>query len=192
MLWRKGVDARRFAPMAGLAAPVSAIFLYVGRIAPEKNLQAFLDLHLPGEKWVVGDGPQRPMLEQAYPGVKFFGYQHGEALADFYRRASVLVFPSRTDTYGLVMLEAQACGTPVAAFAVAGPLDVVVPGVTGVLAEDLRDACLAALELDRTRCAEEAGRQSWRASAVEFIACQPLLNGAPASSERLATAARSC
>lgn len=189
VLWRKGVDTRRFAPRPGIAAPVSAVFLYVGRIAPEKNLQAFLDLQLPGEKWVVGDGPQRPTLERAYPGVKFFGYQHGEALADFYRRASVLVFPSLTDTYGLVMLEAQACGTPVAAFAVAGPLDVVVPGVTGVLGEDLRDACLAALELDRARCAEEAGRQSWRASALEFLASQPLLNGAPA---KLTTVARSC
>lgn len=192
VLWRKGVDSRRFAPRTGLAAPVSAIFLYVGRIAPEKNLQAFLDLQLPGEKWVVGDGPQRQMLEQAYAGVKFFGYQHGEALAEFYRRASVLVFPSRTDTYGLVMLEAQACGTPVAAFAVAGPLDVVVPGVTGVLADNLRDACLAALEVDRTRCAEEAGRQSWRASAVEFLASQPLLDGAPVTGERSVSAARSC
>jgi glycosyltransferase involved in cell wall biosynthesis len=171
---------------------VSAIFLYVGRIAPEKNLQAFLDLQLPGDKWVVGDGPQRQMLEQAYPGVKFFGYQHGEALAEFYRRASVLVFPSRTDTYGLVMLEAQACGTPVAAFAVAGPLDVVVPGVTGVLADNLRDACLAALEVDRRRCAEVAGRQSWRASAVEFLASQPLLDGAPVTGERSVSAARSC
>lgn len=192
MLWRKGVDTRLFTPGQTVAVPVSAVFLYVGRLAPEKNLQAFLDLQLPGEKWVVGDGPQRQVLEQAYPQVKFFGYQQGEALVDFYRRASVLVFPSLTDTYGLVMLEAQACGTPVAAFTVAGPLDVVVPGVTGVLAEDLRDACLAALELDRTRCAGEAARQSWRASAVEFIASQPLLNGAPACSERLATAARSC
>ncbi len=192
LLWRKGVDTHLFTPRPQLAAPMSAIFLYVGRIAAEKNLQAFLDLQLPGEKWVVGDGPQRPTLEAAYPGVKFFGFQHGEALADFYRRASVLVFPSLTDTYGLVMLEAQACGTPVAAFAVPGPLDVVVPGVTGVLAANLRDACLAALELDRTRCAEEAGRQSWRASALEFLASQPLLTGRPLSGELNTVVVRSC
>lgn len=192
VLWRKGVDTHLFTPRPELTAPMSAIFLYVGRIAAEKNLQAFLDLQLPGEKWVVGDGPQRPTLEAAYPGVKFFGYQHGEALADFYRRASVLVFPSLTDTYGLVMLEAQACGTPVAAFAVPGPLDVVVPGVTGVLAANLRDACLAALELDRTRCAEEAGRQSWRASALEFLASQPLLTGRPLSGELNTVVVRSC
>ncbi|SHM85982.1 glycosyltransferase family 4 protein [Phytopseudomonas punonensis] len=178
-LWRKGVDTRLFRPEQTVPVPVSAVFLYVGRLAPEKNLQAFLDLQLPGEKWVVGDGPHRQLLEQVYPQVKFFGYQHGEALADFYRRASVLVFPSLTDTYGLVMLEAQACGTPVAAFAVPGPLDVVVPGVTGVLGNDLRQACLAALELDREQCAQEAGRQSWRASAVEFLTSQPLLSGAP-------------
>lgn len=192
VLWRKGVDTRLFAPRQGHAEPVRAIFLYVGRIAPEKNLQAFLDLQLPGEKWVVGDGPQRQALQQANPEVKFFGYQHGEALADFYRRASVLVFPSRTDTYGLVMLEAQACGTPVAAFAVPGPLDVVVPGVTGALGEDLQQACLAALELDRRRCAQEAGRQSWRASAAEFLASQPLLSGAPASTVLPAAVMRSC
>ncbi|SDI50631.1 Glycosyltransferase involved in cell wall bisynthesis [Pseudomonas flavescens] len=176
-LWRKGVNSQLFAPRAGAPAPLTAVFLYVGRIAAEKNLQAFLELDLPGEKWVVGDGPQREALQQVYDQVKFFGYRHGEALAECYRRASVLVFPSRTDTYGLVMLEAQACGTPVAAFAVPGPLDVVVCGVTGVLADDLREACLAAVELDRARCAQEAGRQSWRASAVEFLARQPLLNG---------------
>ncbi|TBU95349.1 glycosyltransferase family 4 protein [Phytopseudomonas dryadis] len=178
-LWRKGVDTRLFKRQGGRHGQLSAVFLYVGRIAPEKNLQAFLDLDLPGEKWVVGDGPQRQALEQAYPLAKFFGYRHGEALAETYRRASVLVFPSLTDTYGLVMLEAQACGTPVAAFAVPGPLDVVLPGVTGVLADDLRQACLAALELDRGRCAEVAGRQSWHASALEFLARQPLLSGEP-------------
>lgn len=191
-LWRKGVNTHLFAPKARAQTPVTAVFLYVGRIAPEKNLQAFLDLDLPGEKWVVGDGPQREALQQAYAQVRFFGYRHGEALADFYRRASVLVFPSLTDTYGLVMLEAQACGTPVAAFAVPGPLDVVVPGVTGVLADDLRQACLAALELDRRQCAEEAGRQSWRASAIEFLARQPLLSGEPLEIALPARVAGSC
>ncbi|HEX5842424.1 MAG TPA: glycosyltransferase, partial [Pseudomonas sp.] len=97
--------------------------------------------------------------------------------AQAFQQASVLVFPSRTDTYGLVMLEALACGTPVAAFPVPGPLDVLQSGVSGVLAEDLRMACLAALQLDRGRCAELAARQSWRASALEFLARQPLLDG---------------
>ncbi|NQD93250.1 glycosyltransferase, partial [Pseudomonas sp. CrR25] len=126
-----------------------------------------------------GDGPQREELQARYPQARFLGYQHGEALAEAYRQASVLVFPSRTDTYGLVMLEALACGTPVAAFPVPGPLDVLEAGVTGAMAEDLREACLAALELDRTPCVERAERQSWRVSALEFLAHQPLLDGEP-------------
>lgn len=178
-LWRKGVDTRLFHPLAQSAAPATPVFLYVGRIAPEKNLEALLDLELPGEIRVVGDGPQREALQARYPRVRFLGYRHGQALAEAYRQASVLVFPSRTDTYGLVMLEALACGTPVAAFAVPGPLDVLQPGITGVMAEDLREACLAALTLDRARCAELAARQSWRNSALEFLAAQPLLDGEP-------------
>lgn len=174
-LWRKGVDGRLFYPRDELReAPV---FLYVGRLAAEKNLRAFLDLDLPGEKRVVGDGPERAELQAAYPQVNFLGYQQGDVLAQAFAAASVLVFPSRTDTYGLVMLEALACGTPVAAFPVAGPLDVLEAGVTGVMAEDLREACLAALQLDRALCAEHAARQSWRASALEFLASQPLLDG---------------
>lgn len=192
VLWRKGVDTRLFAPRQPAAAAVKEVFLYVGRIAPEKNLQAFLSLDLPGEKWVVGDGPQRQALQQIHGDVKFFGYRHGEALAECYRRASVLVFPSLTDTYGLVMLEAQACGTPVAAFAVPGPLDVVVPGVTGVLGDDLRQACLAALELDRSRCAQAARQHAWRASALEFLACQPLLSGEAMNPGLSVQVARSC
>ncbi|WP_439858906.1 glycosyltransferase family 4 protein [Pseudomonas sp. MBLB4136] len=176
-LWRKGVDTRLFQPRAQGQVPVKPVFLCVGRIAAEKNLQAFLALDLPGEKQVVGDGPQREELQARYPQVKFLGYQHGEALAQAYRQASVLVFPSRTDTYGLVMLEALACGTPVAAFPVPGPLDVLQQGVSGVMAEDLREACLGALELDRARCAELAARQSWRVSALEFLARQSLLDG---------------
>lgn len=178
-LWRKGVDTQLFRPRAESPGGVRPVFLYVGRIAPEKNLEAFLALELPGEKQVVGDGPQREELQARYPQVKFLGYRHGEALAAAYRQASVLVFPSRTDTYGLVMLEALACGTPVAAFPVPGPLDVLETGGTGVMAEDLRAACLGALELDRRHCAERAAQQSWRASAQEFLARQPLLGGEP-------------
>ena len=171
------MDTQLFRPPAIPAAVSSLVFLYVGRIAPEKNVEAFLRLDLPGEKQVVGDGPQRADLQAAYPQVRFLGYRHGAALAQAFQQASVLVFPSRTDTYGLVMLEALACGTPVAAFPVAGPLDVLQAGVSGVLDEDLRAACLAALSLDRGRCAELAARQSWRASALEFLAQQPLLDG---------------
>lgn len=179
-LWRKGVDTRLFRPNETRPRPVRPVFLYVGRIAAEKNLQAFLELDLPGEKRVVGDGPQREMLQRQYRQVRFLGYRHGQALAEAYQDASVLVFPSRTDTYGLVMLEALACGTPVAAFPVAGPLDVLQEGISGVMAEDLHAACLAALTLDRGRCAELAAAQSWRASALEFLALQPLIDGEPA------------
>lgn len=184
-LWRKGVDTRLFRPDETRPRPVRPVFLYVGRIAPEKNLQAFLDLDLPGEKRVVGDGPQREALQQQYPLVRFLGYRHGQALAEAYQDASVLVFPSRTDTYGLVMLEALACGTPVAAFPVAGPLDVLQQGLSGVMAEDLHAACMGALELDRKRCAELAAAQSWRASALEFLALQPLIDGEPVLTEAL-------
>lgn len=177
VLWRKGVDTQLFHPPVTPPLPAEPVFLYVGRIAPEKNIEAFLALDLPGEKRVVGDGPQREALQAAYPQVRFLGYQHGQALAEAFQRASVLVFPSRTDTYGLVMLEALACGTPVAAFPVAGPLDVLQTGVSGALDDDLRMACLAALTLDRARCAQWAARQSWRASALEFLAQQPLLDG---------------
>lgn len=184
-LWRKGVDTRLFWSDETRPRPVRPVFLYVGRIAPEKNLQAFLDLDLPGEKRVVGDGPQREALQQRYPLVRFLGYRHGQALAEAYQDASVLVFPSRTDTYGLVMLEALACGTPVAAFPVAGPLDVLQQGLSGVMAEDLQVACMDALELDRKRCAELAAAQSWRASALEFLALQPLIDGEPVLTEAL-------
>src|SRR5690606_28243039 len=138
-----------------------------------------LDLQLPGEKRLVGDGPQRAELQRDYPQACFLGFLQGEALVAQFAGASVLVFPSRTDTYGLVMLEALACGTPVAAFPVAGPLDVLQAGVTGVMDEDLGRACRAALRLDRQTCAEQAMRQSWRASALEFLCHQPLLDGEP-------------
>lgn len=170
-LWRKGVDIQRFQPGEG-APEASPVFLYVGRLAREKNVKAFLDLPLPGLKRVVGDGPQRAELEAAYPQVEFLGYRHGDELTDAYRRASVLVFPSFTDTLGLVMYEALACGTPVAAYPVSGPLDVLEEGVTGALDIDLRSACLRALKLDRQVCAQWARGQTWRLSAQEFLALQ--------------------
>lgn len=180
-LWRKGVDNGLFSPAA---VPVDeAVFLYVGRLAPEKNLEAFLDLDLPGRKRVVGDGPQRAELEARYPHVDFLGYRHGEQLAAAYRSASVLVFPSRTDTLGLVMYEALACGTPVAAFPVPGPLDVLVDGLTGAIDSDLGEACRRALMLERAACAAWAQEQSWRGSAQQFLALQRPLAEAPLLSE---------
>lgn len=179
-LWRKGVDIQRFQPGEG-APSDEPVFLYVGRLAREKNLEAFLALDLPGCKRVVGDGPQRAELQAAYPQVEFLGYRHGAALAEVYRSASVLAFPSLTDTLGLVMIEALACGTPVAAFPVAGPLDVLVEGVTGAMDADLRSACLRALALDRLACAQWARGQTWRASAQEFLALQVRLTDIPVS-----------
>lgn len=179
VLWRKGVDLQQFRPRLEALAEEAPVFLYVGRLAAEKNLDAFLALDLPGEKHMVGDGPLRAELERRYRQVRFHGYLRGEALAAAYRSASVLVFPSRADTLGLVMLEALACGTPVAAFPVAGPLDVLRQGVSGVMDEDLRRACLRALTLDRRACVAEAQRQSWRASALEFLERQPRLDGRP-------------
>ncbi|MGX5219839.1 MULTISPECIES: glycosyltransferase family 4 protein [Pseudomonas] len=175
-LWRKGVDPRLFKPLEPREVGADPVFLYVGRLAPEKNLEAFLSLDLPGIKRVVGDGPQRQALQHQYPQVEFTGYRHAEELAREYQQASVLVFPSLTDTYGLVMLEALACGTPVAAFAVRGPLDVLQQGITGFMHEDLGHACLQALKLSRACCAAESASQSWQVCAQEFLAEQPWLD----------------
>jgi glycosyltransferase involved in cell wall biosynthesis len=163
------VDLALFRPMARdeWAALPKPVFLYVGRVAVEKNIEAFLSLDLPGSKVVVGDGPQRAALQRRFPGAHFAGWRTGEALARAYAGADVFVFPSRTDTFGLVLLEALACGTPVAAFPVTGPLDVVAPG-TGRLDEDLRCAALAALASDRARCRAHAETFSWATCAAAF------------------------
>jgi glycosyltransferase involved in cell wall biosynthesis len=169
VLWPRGVDATLFHPRdADLCLP-RPVFLSVGRLAVEKNLEAFLVLDLPGTKLVVGEGPARAALERAYPKVVFLGAQHGEALAQAYAAADVFVFPSLTDTYGLVMLEALASGTPVAAFPVSGPRDVIGDAPVGVLDRDLRKACLAALEISPQDCLAFAATQTWEASARMFI-----------------------
>lgn len=160
--WIRGVDTELFRPrdgdFYGLPRPV---FISVGRVAPEKNLRAFLDLDLPGSKVVVGDGPARAALEREYPDVHWAGMRLGEELARHYAGADVFVFPSLTDTFGVVMLEANASGLPVAAHPVTGPIDVVIDGVTGVLDHDLRAACLGALEIDRAGCRRHAETLSW-------------------------------
>ena len=130
---------------------------YCGRLAVEKNIDAFLNLKIPGTKLVIGDGPQRAALAARHPDVKFAGYRFGDELASMVGSADVLVFPSLTDTFGLAMIEALACGVPVAAFPVPGPIDVIEQGVTGVLHEDLAAAVRSALQLDRGVCARARG-----------------------------------
>jgi glycosyltransferase involved in cell wall biosynthesis len=172
-LWTRGVDTVGFNPAlrgepSGQPRPV---FLYAGRLAVEKNIEAFLSLELPGSKLVVGDGPDRASLERRYPEVSFTGMLSGAALTRAYASADVLVFPSRTDTFGLVMLEALACGTPVAAYPVTGPRDVLgaaSPPVAG-LDEDLRTAALAALTVDRAVCRRFAEGFSWSAATKMFV-----------------------
>jgi glycosyltransferase involved in cell wall biosynthesis len=169
--WGRGVDLACFRPdaapldaLAGLPRPIQ---LYVGRVAVEKNIEAFLASDVQGTKVVVGDGPARAALEAAYPDAIFLGAQSGEALAGAYAGADVFVFPSRTDTFGLVMIEALACGTPVAAYPVTGPIDVIDETI-GAMDEDLDDAIRRALTRDRADCAAYGGRFSWAASAAEF------------------------
>jgi glycosyltransferase involved in cell wall biosynthesis len=145
------------------------IFLTVGRLAVEKNLEAFLKLDLPGSKLVVGDGPARNALARKFPDAVFIGSRQGDALAQVYAAADVFVFPSRTDTFGLVLLEALASGVPVAAFPAAAPRDVIGEANVGVLDEDLRRACLAALECSRQDCREFALRMTWAESARIFV-----------------------
>ena len=170
--WGRGVDLSAFTsvatPPAIFANLPRPIQLYVGRVAVEKNLEAFLANDHPGSKVVVGDGPARTQLERAYPDARFLGPLFGEELAGAYGGADVFVFPSRTDTFGLVMIEALACGTPVAAYPVSGPVDIVTPE-TGALSERLEDAIAAALRCDRAACAAHGRSFSWERSADEFL-----------------------
>jgi glycosyltransferase involved in cell wall biosynthesis len=168
--WTRGVDTTLFRPRPVRLFGEGPVFLYVGRIAAEKNLSEFLDLDLPGRKVVVGAGPQLEELAARYPQVLFAGKKTGEALAECYASADVFVFPSRTDTFGMVLLEAMASGLPVAALPVCGPQDVVTDGVTGVLSTDLRQAALGALQLDRARVRAKAAEYSWEHAARLFLA----------------------
>jgi glycosyltransferase involved in cell wall biosynthesis len=168
--WTRGVDTTLFRPRPVRLFGESPVFVYVGRIAAEKSITAFLDLELPGRKVVVGGGPQLDELTARYPDVLFTGKKTGEALAECYASADAFVFPSRTDTFGMVLLEAMASGLPVAALPVCGPQDVVTNGVTGVLSNDLRAAALAALSLDRGRVRAKAAEYSWENAARLFLA----------------------
>ncbi|WP_116090364.1 glycosyltransferase family 4 protein [Sphingomonas crusticola] len=174
--WSRGVDLDLFTPgtlgltaMAGLPRPIQ---LYVGRVAVEKNIDAFLDAPVGGSKVIVGDGPARAQLERRYPNAHFLGPLHGAELASAYASADVFVFPSRTDTFGLVMIEALAAGTPIAAFPVQGPLDIVggASRRVGALDEDLAAAISLALTAQPSACAVEGRRYSWDACTDQFLA----------------------
>lgn len=178
--WSRGVDLDLFCPgFRRFEEYPRPVFTYVGRVAVEKNLPAFLALNLPGTKLVVGEGPARRVLERAYPDTIFLGNRRGTALADLYRRSDVFVFPSRTDTFGLVLMEAMASGTPVAAFPVRGPIDVVRSPSAGILNEDLREAALAALALDRARVREYAASFSWDKCSRQFLSHLIAVNATP-------------
>jgi glycosyltransferase involved in cell wall biosynthesis len=193
MLWPRGVDTALFRPQSGADLDLPRpIFLNVGRVAVEKNLEAFLSLELPGSKVVVGDGPARTALQARFPDALFLGALEGSKLARLYAAADAFVFPSRTDTFGLVMLEALASGVPIAAFPVRGPLDVIGRARVGALSEDLRAAALLALNVPREACRAFALGHSWGESARQFLAniaaagiCRDAARpGAPVTSRR--------
>jgi glycosyltransferase involved in cell wall biosynthesis len=187
--WTRGVDLEVFQPRAPESEHAAGCprprFLYVGRVSVEKNIEAFLALDLPGTRIVAGQGPALDRLKQRFPDVRFVGILDREQLARLYSSVDVFVFPSRTDTFGLVLLEALACGTPVAAFPVQGPLDVVGHCDVACLSEDLRGAALRALRIPRERCRTYAEQFSWRAATEQFIALQMPCAGAASAAPSL-------
>lgn len=170
MVWTRGVDTALFRPQGVRLFGDDPVFLYVGRVAVEKGIDAFLTADLPGRKVVVGGGPQLGELQARFPEAVFTGPQTGDDLARHYASADVFVFPSRTDTFGIVLLEAMASGVPVAAYPVTGPLDVVADGVSGILGDDLGKAARAALALDREAVRAHATQFSWRTCCSMFLA----------------------
>jgi glycosyltransferase involved in cell wall biosynthesis len=179
--WTRGVDHEIFYPRCE-QKPIDAaspIFIYVGRLAVEKNVEAFLALDLPGVKWVAGEGPLGAELRRRYPNARWTGVLSQPELAELYSRADVFVFPSKTDTFGLVMVEAMACGLPVAAFPVVGPIDVVGDSGAGCLDQDLRTACLRALEISRSAVIKHAKTFTWALATQQFhAALVPLIPAA--------------
>jgi glycosyltransferase involved in cell wall biosynthesis len=168
-VWTRGVDRKLFRPIEGvdLGLP-KPVFICVGRVAPEKNLDAFLSLDLPGTKLIVGDGPELERLKREFPDAVFFGKQTGETLARSFAGSDVFVFPSLTDTFGLVLLEAIASGLPVAAFPVPGPLDVIANTGAGVLSQDLKQAALDALAIGRLDPDDYLSAYTWEACVDIF------------------------
>ena len=166
--WSRGVDTHQFYPSKVKQDSNNPVFLYVGRVSKEKNIEAFLKLNLPGHKVVVGDGPQLKNLKSKYKDVEFTGKLTGKSLLHQYQRANVFVFSSKSDTFGLVMLEALACGVPVAAYPVPGPLDILTPK-TGCISSDLTLACLKALELKSEDCISHAQTFDWKNVTDIFV-----------------------
>ncbi len=173
--WARGVDLEQFSPnkrfapkdvYEGLPRPV---FVNIGRVAVEKNIEAFLKLDLPGSKVVVGDGPQLEALKKKYPDAVFTGAKFGDELARYYADADVFVFPSRTDTFGLVIIEAMATGTPVAGYPVSGPIDIIPGSGSGIVSEDLKQACIDCLKIDRNIPVKHAQNYSWKAVSQTFF-----------------------
>ncbi|MBV5316729.1 MAG: glycosyltransferase family 1 protein [Desulfobulbaceae bacterium] len=168
--WSRGVDTTLFRPRRPSQSAVPhPLFIYVGRVAMEKNLPAFLDLELPGKKWVIGDGPALKTLRRDYPEVYFTGAKGGEDLAVHLAQADVFVFPSLTDTFGIVLLEAMASGVPVAAFPVTGPKYIVREGINGCLDTNLRTAALRAMTVPRSGCRDFAAGYSWEVCTRQFL-----------------------
>ncbi len=166
--WSRGVDTNFFKPSTPILRNKKPVFIYVGRVAVEKNIEAFLKLDLPGEKIVVGDGPVKERLSRQYSQTIFTGYKKGQELVDLLTSADVFVFPSLTDTFGVVILEAMAAGLPVAAYPVTGPLESVVNGVNGYLDHDLRKAAIKALSVSSEKCRNYALNNTWETCAKQF------------------------
>ncbi|MCB1446908.1 MAG: glycosyltransferase family 1 protein [Rhizobiaceae bacterium] len=185
MRWTRGIDHELYAPRPREATPFGLprpLFMQVGRVAVEKNIPAFLNLDLPGSKVVIGDGPDREKLERAHPDVLFTGPKFGQDLAEAYAQADVFVFPSRTDTFGNVILEALASGVPVAAYPVTGPADILDGHPeAGALDQDLRKACLKALDASRSGARALAESYSWEAATRQFLGNVMLANGIAAA-----------
>ena len=171
VIMSRGVDTDLFVPREhkNLLGGKQPAFVYLGRVAVEKNIEAFLSLDLPGSKHVIGDGPALHALKEKHPRVRFHGYKTGKDLANHLACADVMVFPSRTDTFGLVILEALACGVPVAAYPVQGPVDIIGNGRSGYVSEDLREAAMQALQVDSRSCRERALQFSWDAVGEQFF-----------------------
>jgi glycosyltransferase involved in cell wall biosynthesis len=170
VLWTRGVDLDVFKMQESKVLDSDPpIFLCVGRVAVEKNIEAFLELKLPGSKWVVGDGPALEGLKNKYPHVNYLGVLQQEELAKVYVAADVFVFPSKTDTFGLVLLEAMACGLPVAAYPVTGPIDVLGDSEAGVMRENLQEACLLALRIPKSEARKHAEKFSWKVASEQFL-----------------------
>lgn len=168
--WSRGVDLNLFRPYdKHFLQAERPIFMYMGRVAVEKNVEDFLKLDLPGTKYVIGDGPDLQVLRKHYPKVVFTGYKVGFELAYHLASADVFVFPSKTDTFGLTILEAMGCGVPVAAYPVQGPIDLIIDGENGFVDGDLRAAALKCLSVDGEKCRQSAMGYSWQASTTQFL-----------------------